>query len=46
MGVTMDHIFFYCRSFKSMSGDIEVGARLPRGWFRPLYALYRCMRRG
>jgi hypothetical protein len=42
----MEHIFFYRRSFKSRSGEIDVGVRLPRGWFRPLYALYRLVRRG
>lgn len=44
--IAMERIFFHRRSFRSQSGEIEIGAWLPRGWFRPLYALYRRMRRG
>lgn len=34
-------IFFYRRVFRSRNAEIEIGARYPREWFRPLYRLAR-----
>lgn len=33
--------FFYRRVFRSRNGEVAIGARMPRTWFRPIYALYR-----
>jgi hypothetical protein len=34
-------LFFYRRVFRSRNGEMAIGARMPRAWFRPVYALYR-----
>ncbi|WP_268893820.1 hypothetical protein [Pandoraea fibrosis] len=37
-------LFFYRRVFRSRNGEMAIGARMPRIWFRPVYALYRRLR--
>ncbi len=37
-------LFFYRRVFRSRNGEMVIGSRMPRAWFRPIYALCRRLR--
>ncbi|EED96865.1 hypothetical protein [Burkholderia multivorans] len=37
-------LFFYRRVFRSRNGEMAIGARMPRTWFRQVYAHYRRLR--